>query len=170
LLLPAVGLSTTVQELPFQTSINACVPKSVYVEPTATHHEVDTHDTDRKKPSRVPEVGLSTTVQELPSQVSINVSTPSTEPVEPTATHHEVDTHDTDDKELSPVSALGLGTIVSVSIAASAGVGITTEPSKSAETTTTLDSHIRIIRNSQRNVRLDLGKRYSNATTTRVFF
>jgi len=109
-------------------------------------------------------------LQELPSQVSINVSTPSTEPVEPTATHHEVDTHDTDDKELSPVSALGLGTIVSVSIAASAGVGITTEPSKSAETTTTLDSHIRIIRNSQRNVRLDLGKRYSNATTTRVFF
>jgi hypothetical protein len=118
----------------------------------------------------LPAVGLSTTVQELPFQTSINACVPKSVYVEPTATHHEVDTHDTDDKELSPVSALGLGTIVSVSIAASAGVGITTEPSKSAETTTTLDSHIRIIQNSQRNVRLDLGKRYSNATTTRVFF
>jgi hypothetical protein len=90
--------------------------------------------------------------------------------VEPTATHHEVDTHDTDDKKLSPVSALGLGTIVIVSIAASAGVDITTEPNKRAETTTTLDSHIRITRNSQRNVRSDLTKLCTDAPATRVLF
>jgi hypothetical protein len=46
------------------------------VEPTATHHEVDTHDTENNISLTVPEVGLSTIVQELPSQVSINVSTP----------------------------------------------------------------------------------------------
>jgi hypothetical protein len=146
-LVPATGLSTTVQELPSQTSINVSVAEPVKVEPTATHHSVDTHDTERKKSLTVPEVGLSTIVQELPSQVSINVSTPESVPVEPTATHHELDTHETDDRKLPPVSALGLGTTVIVSIAAPAGDDITTEPTKSAETATKPDNHLRTIRN-----------------------
>jgi hypothetical protein len=75
-LLPAIGLSTTVQEPPSQVSINVSVAEPVKVEPTATHHEVDTHDTENNISLTVPEVGLSTIVQELPSQVSINVSTP----------------------------------------------------------------------------------------------
>jgi hypothetical protein len=133
------------------------------------HEDVDTHDTERNISSDVDAFGLSTTDHELPFHNSTNVSVAVSVPVEPTATHHEVDTHDTDDKVL-PVSALGLGTTVIVSIAASAGVDITTDPNKSAETATAPDSHLRTIRNSQRNVRSDSTKRCTDAAATRVLF
>jgi hypothetical protein len=90
------------------------------------------------------------TVQELPSQSSINVSTAEPVSVIPTATHHEVETHETENKVPAPASALGLGTTVIVSIAASAGDDITTEPTNNAETATKPDNHLRTIRNSQR--------------------
>jgi len=111
---------------------------------------VDTHDTDRNWSSNVDAFGLSATDHELPFHNSTNVSTPESVPVEPTATHHELDTHETDDRKLPPVSALGLGTTVIVSIAAPAGDDITTEPTKSAETATKPDNHLRTIRNPSR--------------------
>ena len=108
----AFGLSTTVQELPSQTSIKVSVAEPVSVLPTATHHAVDTQDTERNSSFLPPATGLSTTVQELPSQTSINVSVAESVRVEPTATHHAADTHDTERRKSLTVPDVGLPTTV----------------------------------------------------------
>jgi hypothetical protein len=77
-MVPALGLGTTDHTLPFHTIVNVSVAEPVYVEPTATHSDTLTHDTD-SSPSLVPTLGLDTTDHTLPSHTIVNVSFP--EPV-----------------------------------------------------------------------------------------
>jgi hypothetical protein len=100
-MLPALGLGTTDHNAPSQTSINASVAEPVFVFPTATHHDVDTHETDRSQSSMLPALGLGTTDHNAPSQTSINASVAEPVFVFPTATHHDVDTHETEYKASS---------------------------------------------------------------------
>jgi hypothetical protein len=80
------------------------------VSPTATHHDVDKHDTERNLSSMLPGLGMDATDQVVPFHTSINISIAVPVFVSPTATHHEVDTHETELKRSENVPAFGLGT------------------------------------------------------------
>jgi hypothetical protein len=58
---PAFGLGTTDHTLPSHTITKVSKAEPVSVEPTATHSDTLTHDTDNSRSSLVPAFGLGTT-------------------------------------------------------------------------------------------------------------
>jgi len=117
----------------------------VYVEPTATHSDALTHDTENST-SLVPKLGLGTTDHTLPFHTIVNVSVAEPVSVKPTATHSDALTHDTDNSSSSTVPALGLGTTTAVSTTAPAGVDTTTPPNTVAITANIARTNLRTIR------------------------
>jgi hypothetical protein len=60
-MVPALGLGTIDHAVPSHTITNVSNAEPVYVEPTATHSDALTHDTDCSPSSLVPALGLGTT-------------------------------------------------------------------------------------------------------------
>jgi hypothetical protein len=115
----------------------------LYVEPTATHSDALTHDTDERV-AVGPGFGLGTT-DHTPSHSIANVPVEELEVVRPTATHAEALTHDTDNN-LSLLPTLGLGTTTAESTVAPVGVDRTTQPNTIAITATVARTDLRTIR------------------------
>jgi hypothetical protein len=152
---PELGTDATDQDVPFHTSINVSIAEPVFVSPTATHHDVDTHDTERNLSSRTPALGLGIIDQKLPSHTIAKVSTAETVTSYPTATHHDVDTHDTEFSTYSLAPGLGLGMTTAVSTTAPAGDDTTTQPNTIARVANTARIDLRTIREPRRSLSRD---------------
>jgi hypothetical protein len=116
----------------------------VYVEPTATHSDALTHDTDESV-AVGPGLGLDTIDHTVPSHTIANVSRAAPVFESPTATHSNELTHDTD-SSWSLLLAFGLGTIVALSTTAPAGVETTTPPNTIATTANIARTNLRTMR------------------------
>jgi hypothetical protein len=146
MLVPAFGLDTIDHTLPSHTITNVSTAEPVDVEPTATHSDALTHDTEYSPSALVPAFGLDTIDQAVPSHTITNVSTAEPVNVEPTATHSDALTHDTEYSSSVMVPAFGLGTIVALSTTAPADVETTTPPNTIAKTANIARTDLRTIR------------------------
>ena len=105
------------------------------MEPTATHDDALTHDTEYKMSVVAPVLGVGTTDHVEPFHDSTNATVREPLKEEPTATHDDALTHDTEYKMSVEVPAFGLGTMTAASTVASAGTDARTEPATSDRTT-----------------------------------
>jgi hypothetical protein len=71
---PAFGLDTIDHTVPSHTITNVSNAEPVNVEPTATHSDALTHDTELGPSMTVPALGLGKTDHTLPSHTITNVS------------------------------------------------------------------------------------------------
>jgi hypothetical protein len=71
---PAFGLDTIDHTVPSHTITNVSNAEPVNVEPTATHSDTLTHDTELSPSMTVPAFGLDTIDHTVPSHTITNVS------------------------------------------------------------------------------------------------
>jgi len=70
-----LGLARTVQDVPFQVSTRVCCGLVLVAveKPTASHHVVETHDTEMSQFVEAPTFGLVSTVHDVPFHDSMRV-------------------------------------------------------------------------------------------------
>jgi hypothetical protein len=73
-MVPAFGLDTIDHTVPSHTITNVSSAEPVYAEPTATHSDTLTHDTELSLSMTVPAFGLDTIDHTVPSHTITNVS------------------------------------------------------------------------------------------------